>query len=167
MTRSNLTIIVAADTNDTIGKDNKLIWHLPDDLKRFKRLTSGHHIIMGRKTFDSFPGLLPNRKHIVITRQKENKEIENVIYVNSMQEAIKVSNEDPNPFVIGGGEIYKIAMDYCSKIELTRVNHSFDGDTHFTKIDTNDWTKISDEFHDTDEKHKYSFNFETYEIKNI
>ena len=75
MTRSNLTIIVAADTNDTIGKDNKLIWHLPDDLKRFKRLTSGHHIIMGRKTFDSFPGLLPNRKHIVITRQKENKEI--------------------------------------------------------------------------------------------
>ena len=95
MTRSNLTIIVAADTNDTIGKDNKLIWHLPDDLKRFKRLTSGHHIIMGRKTFDSFPGLLPNRKHIVITRQKENKEIENVIYVNSMQEAINVSVEDP------------------------------------------------------------------------
>ena len=167
MTRSNLTIIVAADVNETIGKDNKLIWHLPDDLKRFKRLTSGHHIIMGRKTFDSFPGLLPNRKHIVITRQKENKEIENVVYVNSMQEAIYVRVEDPNPFVIGGGEIYKIAMDYCSKIELTRVNHSFDGDTHFTKIDTNYWTKISDEYHDIDEKHKYSFNFENYEIKKI
>ena len=79
----------------------------------------------------AFQGYYLNRKHIVITRKKENKEIENVIYVNSMEEAIEVSNEDPNPFVIGGGEIYKIAMDYCSKIELTRVNHSFDGDTHF------------------------------------
>ena len=167
MTRTNLTIIVAAGTNNTIGKDNKLIWHLPNDLKRFKRLTSGHHIIMGRKTFDSFPGLLPNRKHIVITRKKENKEIENVGYVNSMQEAIVACKEDSNPFVIGGGEIYKIAMDYSSKIELTRVNNSFDGDTYFTKIDSNNWTKISDEFHEIDEKHKYSFNFETYEIKNI
>ena len=167
MTKSNLTIIVAASTNHTIGKDNKLIWHLPNDLKRFKRLTSGHCIIMGRKTFDSFAGLLPNRKHIVITRQKENQNTENVIYVNSIQEAIRVSAEDPNPFVIGGGEIYKIAMDCSSRIELTRVNHQFDGDTYFPEINSENWNKISDEFNDKDEKHKFSFNYETYEIKNI
>ena len=167
MTRTNLTIIVAAGTNNTIGKDNKLIWHLPNDLKRFKRLTSGHNIIMGRKTFDSFPGLLPKRKHIIITRKKENKNRENVIYVNSMEEAIRVSAEDPNPFVIGGGEIYKIAMDCSSRIELTRVNHQFEGDTYFPEINSENWNKISDEFNDKDEKHKFSFNYETYEIKNI
>ena len=167
MTRSNLTIIVAASTNHIIGRDNKLIWHLPNDLKRFKRLTSGQCIIMGRKTFDSFPGLLPKRKHIVITRQKENQNTENVIYVNSIQEAIRVCTEDPNPFVIGGGEIYKIAMDYSSRIELTRVNHQFDGDTYFPEINSENWNKISDEFNEIDEKHKFSFNYETYEIKNI
>jgi dihydrofolate reductase len=165
MNKSNLTIIVAASTNNIIGKDNKLIWHLPDDLKRFKKLTSGHNIIMGRKTFDSFPGLLPRRKHIIITRSKENNSSKMVVYVNSIEEAIEASKEDSNPFVIGGGEIYKMAMDYCNKIEITRINSHFDGDTSFPVIDSNKWVKKFDEFHDVDENHKQSFNFETYEKK--
>jgi len=167
MNKSNLTIIVAASTNNIIGKDNKLIWHLPDDLKRFKKLTSGHNIIMGRKTFDSFPGLLPRRKHIIITRSKENSSSKMVVYVNSIEEAIEASKEDSNPFVIGGGEIYKMAMDYCNKIEITRINSYFDGDTSFPLIDSNKWEKKFDEFHDIDENHKQSFNFETYEKKQL
>ena len=164
MTRSNLTIIVAADVNDTIGKDNKLIWHLPDDLKRFKRLTSGHHIIMGRKTFDSFPGLLPNRKHIVITRQKENKEIENVVYVNSMQEAINVSYEDPNPFVIGGGEIYRLAMKELSIDEMfiTKIDGVFGADTFFPEFDESVWKIETLITQNKDEKHSHGFTIYRY-----
>ena len=108
---SNLTLIVAVSENDVIGKDNDLIWHLKNDLKRFKALTSGHCIIMGRKTFESFPKPLPNRTHIVITRQQDYKAPDGVIVVNSLEAAIEKAKQDANPFIIGGGEIYKQGLN--------------------------------------------------------
>lgn len=160
--KSELTIIVAAGENDAIGKDNKLIWHLSDDLKRFKSLTNGHHIIMGRKTFESFPKPLPNRTHIVITRQENYKVPTGVIIVNSLEDAINVSKKDSQPFIIGGGEIYKQAMLLADKIELTRVHESFKADTFFPKIDASIWKETSNTFHKKDDNHDYEFSFITY-----
>lgn len=159
-----LTIIAAAAENNALGKDNELVWHLPDDFKRFKKLTSGHHIIMGRKTFDSFPKLLPDRTHVVITRQDHFRK-EGVLVVNSLEAAIELAAADPQPFVIGGGEIYKMAMKLADKIELTRVHGSFEADTFFPEIDENQWKLVSEEFHDKDEKHHYAFTYLTYERK--
>jgi dihydrofolate reductase len=160
--KQNVTIIVAAAENDAIGKDNQLIWHLRDDLKRFKTLTSGHHIIMGRKTFESFPKPLPNRTHVVITRQSDYKVPEGVIVVNSLKEALEVSKNDDRPFIIGGGEIYKQAMSVANSIELTRVHESFEADTFFPKINENAWEETSNIFHSKDDKHKHEFTFFTY-----
>ncbi|MCJ7757462.1 MAG: dihydrofolate reductase, partial [Gillisia sp.] len=150
--------------NNALGKDNQLVWHLPDDFKRFKKLTSGHHIIMGRKTFDTFPKLLPNRTHVVITRQ-DNFMKEGVLVVNSLERAIELSADDPQPFVIGGGEIYKISMKLADKIELTRVHGTFEADTFFPEIDENQWKLVSEEFHEKDENHNYAFTYLTYEHK--
>jgi len=156
-----LTLIAAAGENNALGKDNTLVWHLPDDFKRFKKLTSGHHIIMGRKTFDSFPKPLPNRTHVVITRQ-DNFKKEGVLVVNSLEAAIELAEDDPQPFVIGGGEIYKMAIKLADKIELTRVHGSFEADIFFPDIDENQWKIISEVFHDKDENHKYAFTYLTY-----
>lgn len=160
---SELTIIVAAAENDAIGKGNKLIWHLSDDLKRFKKLTNGHHIIMGRKTFESFPKPLPNRTHVVITRQSDYKAPEGVIIVNNLEDAIDASKSDPQPFIIGGGEIYKQALNFAGKIELTRVHEGFEADTFFPKLDFSIWKESANTFHKKDEKHDYEFSFLTYE----
>lgn len=160
---NQLTIIVAAGENNAIGKDNNLIWHLSDDLKRFKKLTNGHHIIMGRKTFESFPKPLPNRKHIVITRQSDYKAPEDVIIVNNLEDAIDAAKSDEQPFIIGGGEIYKQSMDLANKLEITRVHANFeDADTFFPDIDTTIWKEISRTTHDADEKHAHAFSFITY-----
>ncbi|TJY36932.1 dihydrofolate reductase [Pontimicrobium aquaticum] len=163
--KQDLTIIVAAAENDAIGKNNQLIWHLSDDLKRFKELTNGHHIIMGRKTFESFPKPLPNRKHVVISRQENYKVPEGVIVVNSLANAIDMAKNDSQPFIIGGGEIYKQAMLFANKIELTRVHHSFEADTFFPKIDTSTWKETQNRYHDKDNNHEYAFSFITYERK--
>ncbi|WP_299273809.1 dihydrofolate reductase [uncultured Psychroserpens sp.] len=161
--KSELTIIVAAGENDAIGKDNDLIWHLSDDLKRFKSLTNGHHIIMGRKTFESFPKPLPNRKHVVITRQDNYKAPDGVIVVNNMEDALDASKNDEQPFIIGGGEIYKQSMSLADKIEITRVHHSFENaDTFFPEIDLSIWKETRSEFHEKDDKHDFSFTFLTY-----
>jgi dihydrofolate reductase len=159
---NELTIIVAAGENNAIGKDNALIWHLSDDLKRFKALTNGHHIIMGRKTFESFPKPLPNRVHIVITKQKNYQVPKDVIVVNSLEEAITHSKKDVQPFIIGGGEIYKQAMALADKIELTRIHEKFKADTFFPVIDSSIWKETSNTFHDNDKDHKYPFSFITY-----
>lgn len=159
-----LTMIAAAAENNALGKDNDLVWHLPDDFKRFKRLTSGHHIIMGRKTFESFPKLLPDRTHIIITRNKDYKP-ENTIVVHSMEEALRAAKLDEQPFIIGGGEIYNMGMEYADRIELTRVHAKFEADTFFPEIDENKWELINEQFHEKDEKHKYSFSYLTYEHK--
>jgi dihydrofolate reductase len=162
-TISNLTIIVAAGEKNEIGKNNDLIWHLKDDLKRFKALTSGHHIIMGRKTFESFPKPLPNRTHIVITRQKNYTVPEGVVVVNSLEEAFKFIKNDNQPFIIGGGEIYKQALPYAEKIELTRVHDTFDADTFFPVIDADNWREVKNVFHTTDDNHEHEFSFLTFE----
>ncbi|MDG5490044.1 dihydrofolate reductase [Psychroserpens sp. SPM9] len=161
--KSELTIIVAAGENNAIGKDNDLIWHLSDDLKRFKSLTNGHHIIMGRKTFESFPKPLPNRTHIVITRQDNYKAPDGVIIVNNLEDALDAARHDNQPFIIGGGEIYKQSMALADKIEITRVHHRFEqADTFFPEIDTSTWKEIHRQFHEKDETHKFSFTFLTY-----
>jgi len=161
-----LTIIAAAANNHAIGINNKLIWHLPDDFKRFKNLTSGNFIIMGRKTFESFPKPLPNRTHIVITRQK-NYQIEGHFVVDSLEKALELLPKDQNNFIIGGGEIYKQSMDIADVIELTRVNESFEGDTFFPEIDLSKWKIINEEFHPKDEKHEFDFVYQTFAKKNI
>ncbi|MBD3864602.1 dihydrofolate reductase [Olleya marilimosa] len=162
---NNLTMIVAAGENNEIGKNNDLIWHLRDDLKRFKALTSGHHIIMGRKTFESFPKPLPNRTHIVISRQLDYQVPEGVLVVNNLEDALALAKNDAQPFIIGGGEIYKLAMPYASKIELTRVHSNFDADTFFPKIDMTQWKETANTFHKKDENHEFEFSFLTFERK--
>ncbi|MBT8245934.1 MAG: Pr2TM family membrane protein [Winogradskyella sp.] len=163
---TELTIIVAAGERNAIGKDNDLIWHLSDDLKRFKKLTNGHHIIMGRKTFESFPKPLPNRTHIVITRQSDYQVPEGVIVVNSFADALDAAHKDDNPFIIGGGEIYKQAMALADKLEITRVHATFeDADTFFPEIDSSKWKEVNRTTHDADDKHAHAFSFITYEKK--
>lgn len=164
-----ITMIAAAGQNNELGKDNDLIWHLPNDFKRFKALTTGHYIIMGRKTFESFPKPLPNRIHLVITRDKnytpkvaEGRE-QDVIVVHSMDEALLKSSTDETPYIIGGGEIYALGLDVSDRIELTRVHDSFEADTYFPEIDTTQWEKVSEIHHEKDEKHEYAFTFETWE----
>lgn len=157
-----LTMIAAAAENNALGKDNDLVWHLPDDFKRFKLLTSGHHIIMGRKTFESFPKPLPNRTHVIITRKDDYKPDEAIV-VNSLEEAVKVSKLDEQPFIIGGGEIYKLGMDIADRIELTRVHAEFEADTFFPEIEDSEWELVKEQFHDKDEKHDHSFTYLTYE----
>lgn len=159
-----ITMIAAAAENNALGKDNDLVWHLPDDFKRFKKLTTGHTIIMGRKTFESFPKLLPNRKHVVITRQKDYSP-EGAVVVGSIDEALEKAENDPQPFIIGGGEIYRQAMDKADKIELTRVHGEFDADTFFPEINESKWKLTAEEFHEKDEKHNYPFTYLTYERK--
>ncbi len=159
-----LISIAAAGMRNELGKDNDLLWHLPIDFKRFKTLTSHHHIIMGRKTFESFPKLLPNRVHIIITNQKDYT-AKNCIVVSSIQEAIKIVKEQEKAYVIGGGEIYKQFMPYIDEIELTRVYGTFDADTFFPEINLDEWEICFQEAHETDEKHRYKYTFETYRRK--
>ncbi len=136
-----LSIIVAVASNDVIGGDNELLWHISKDLKRFKEITSGHTIIMGRKTFESLPKVLPNRHHIVITRDKDYKadsaEVEVVNDINSIVDRFENSTEEA--FIIGGGEIYKSLLPKSDKLYLTKVYKDFKGDTTFPKINIEDW----------------------------
>lgn len=157
-----ITMIAAAGEENELGKNNDLVWHLPDDFKRFKQLTTGHHIIMGRKTFESFPKPLPHRTHVVITRNKNYKK-EGITVVASLEEALKVSEEDPQPFVIGGGEIYKLGLPYAHRIELTRVHGTFEADTYFPDIPMDEWKLSNEEFHPNDERHQFAFTYQTWE----
>jgi len=154
-------LIAATSQNNALGKDNKIIWHLPDDFKRFKELTSGHHIIMGRKTFESFPKPLPNRTHVVITRQK-NYNPEGCIVVNSIEEAFEICPKNEDVFLIGGAEIYKLGLPFTDKIELTYINETFEADAFFPEIDFSEWKLTNEEFHPKDEKHAHDFSFRSF-----
>ena len=154
-------LIAATSQNNALGKDNKIIWHLPDDFKRFKELTSGHHIIMGRKTFESFPKPLPNRTHVVITRQK-NYNPEGCIVVNSIEEAFEICPKSEDVFLIGGAEIYKLGLPFTDKIELTYINETFEADAFFPEIDFSEWKLNNEEFHPKDEKHAHDFSFRSF-----
>lgn len=156
-----IIMIAAAAENNALGKDNELIWHLPDDFKRFKAMTSGHSIIMGRKTFESFPKLLPNRLHIIVTRQK-NYQPENCLVAHNLEKALSLISDKQDAFIIGGGEIYKQALPFTDKIELTLVHDSFDADTYFPEINEKEWNLIHEEYHPKDEKHKVDFTYKTF-----
>ena len=157
-----LTIIAAVSENNALGKDNQLLWHLPEDFKRFKTLTSGHYIVMGRKTFESFPKPLPNRTHLIITRQPNYQAPEGCVVVSSLEKAMELCPANEEAFVIGGGEIYQQAINIVDKIDVTRVHTTIDADTFFPEIDTNIWKLVFEEFHPKDEKHAFDFTFLTY-----
>ena len=157
-----IRMIVAADENNTIGKNNELIWHLPDDLKFFKKMTSGHAIIMGRRTFESVGKPLPKRVNIIITRDA-NYIQEGCVVVNSLEDALKeASKTDENPFIVGGEQIYRLALPIADRVFLTRIHHKFEGDRHFPELGE-EWKEIESIPHAIDDKHEYAFTFNTYE----
>ncbi|MDO7542592.1 MAG: dihydrofolate reductase [Flavobacteriaceae bacterium] len=162
--KKTITLIAAAAQNDALGKDNDLIWHISEDLKRFKRLTTGHAIIMGRKTFESMPKALPNRTNIVLTKN-ENYKAEGAVVASTIEEALVLAGEDNQPFIIGGAQIYSLFMDHCNRIELTRVHHDFEADVFFPKIDTSKWTISKEEFISKTEDQPYNYTYITYDKK--
>ncbi|MBK0382320.1 dihydrofolate reductase [Pedobacter sp. SD-b] len=155
---SNLSLIVATDQENGIGKNNQLLWHLPNDLKFFKKTTSGHSIIMGRKTFDSIGKPLPNRRNIIISRKKDLK-IEGVEVYNNLESAVKACADDEEPFIIGGGEIYRESLPFVKHIYITKVHHHFNADTFFPKIEALKWEVIFKEDHQKDDKHAFDYSF--------
>tara|TARA_R110001583_G_scaffold8413_6_gene40207 strand:- start:3074 stop:3556 length:483 start_codon:yes stop_codon:yes gene_type:complete len=156
-----ITIIAAIADNNALGKDNQLIWHLPADLKRFKQVTLNHHIIMGRKTFESLGKPLPNRTTIIITRNT-NYKVENCIVVNSLEEALEAAKPDENPYILGGADIYNQAIKIADKLDLTYVHHLFEADAFFPLIDTNIWIEASRQDFKMDDKNNYNYSFVTY-----
>ena len=157
-----IILIAAIGENNELGKDNDLLWHLPNDFKRFKKLTSHHFLIMGRKTFESLPGALPTRVHIVLTKNR-NYGKEDAVVVYSMDEALKKAKSKKDVFIIGGGEIFKKGLEIADKIELTRVHAKFpDADTFFPEFSKDDWELVSEEKNKKDDKHKYDFTYETW-----
>lgn len=154
-------MIAAVAENNALGQNNDLLWHLPNDFKRFKQITSGHTIIMGRKTFESFPKPLPNRTHIVISRQEKNLP-EGCILVKDIEKAIAFCPTNEDIFIIGGGEIYKQSILMADKLDITRVHHSFEADVFFPEIDLNVWKLVAEEFHSKDEKHLFDYTFQTF-----
>ena len=159
-----LSIVVAKAKNNIIGKDNKIIWHLPEDLKHFKKITTGHTIIMGRKTFQSLGRVLPNRKHIIFSNNPSfNVNGENVKVVHSLLEIQDLIEGKEEAFVIGGAMIYNFLMPYVKKMYVTEIEKDFEGDTFFPKIDNNIWKEISREKGIKDEKNNLDYYFITYE----
>ena len=156
-----ITIIAAVAENNALGKNNQLIWHIPADLKRFKKITSGHDVIMGRNTFESLGKPLPNRTNIVITRNK-NYKAQGCIIVHSLNEAIYEASQDENPFILGGAQIYTEAIKIADKLDITLVHETFEADAFFPEIDENIWDEISREDVEADEKNKYDYSFVTY-----
>ena len=186
-----LSIIVAVANNNVLGKDNKLIWHLPEDLKRFKKLTTGHNIIMGRKTFESLGRVLPNRKHVVLcksgklvipeTQKAQDKNIgmgqkvnlvnnkkditenmKNVIVINNIEDLKPYIESKEENFVIGGASIYEQLMPYATKMYITKIEHSFEGDTYFPEIKENEWNIVSVEKGLKNEKNPYDYEYINY-----
>jgi dihydrofolate reductase len=159
---SQISIVVAISENNAIGKDNQLLWHLPADLKHFKNITTGHTIIMGRKTYDSIGKPLPNRRNIIITRQKDLN-LEGVEVVNSLKEALSLSKDEAEVFIIGGAEIYQQAVAVSHRIYLTRVHQEFEADAFFPELDDESWEEVEKVDHLPDEKNKFAYTFSTLE----
>lgn len=157
----SVSIIVAIASNNAIGFNNDLIWHISDDLKRFKKITNGHSIIMGRKTFDSIGRALPNRRNIVISRQK-SLSIEGVEAVDSLEKAIELTKLESEVFVIGGGTIYEQALPIANKLYLTRVNLLPEADVFFPEVDINQWNEV---FREECSSQGYSYSFIDLEKK--
>ena len=159
-----ITIIAAISKNNALGKDNDLIWHLPADLKRFKKVTSGHYILMGRNTFESIGKPLPNRTSVIITRNTDyNKD--GCLIANSIEQALKLSKKQETVFIIGGAQVYKQAIDrdLVDQLDITLVHEEFDADVFFPEIDPMIWKEVSRENFMADEKNKYDFSFISYQ----
>jgi dihydrofolate reductase len=159
-----ISLVVAASENNAIGKDNKLLWHLPKDMKFFKNTTWGMPVIMGRKTFESLKKALPGRINIVITRQHDLNAAD-IVIAKDLNEALTKADETncKEVFVIGGGEIFKQYIKVADKIYLTRVYTNIDGDTFFEELDESKWKLVSNEDITKDDKHKYDFSFQVWE----
>ncbi len=155
-----VNVIVAIAQNGIIGGDNTLLWHISEDLKNFKRVTTGHPVIMGRKTFESLGRPLPNRENVVITRQ--DIEIEGCRVVHSLHEALSLFTAEEDVFIIGGGEIYAQAMELAHRLYITRVHRDYEGDVYFPKYDTSLWELTSSHHFERGEKFEYPFTIEEY-----
>ena len=159
-----LSIVVAKAKNNIIGKDNKLLWHLSDDLKRFKALTEGNTIIMGRKTFESLGKVLPNRKHIVFSNNPDFKvNDENVEVVHSLLQIQEYIESEEEAFVIGGAMMYNFLMPYVSKMYVTEIEKEFEGDAFFPRIDDKKWKEISREKGPEDGENNFEYNYVVYQ----
>ena len=157
-----ITIIAAIGKNGELGKNNDLIWHLPNDLKRFKKVTAGHHVIMGRKTYESLGKPLPNRTNIIISRNPDYK-AEGCIMTSSLEEAITLAKAgDSHPYILGGAQIYKQAIKIADILDLTLVDAELSADVFFPNIDTSIWKEVDRYDHFIDEKHQYNYSFVTY-----
>ena len=164
-----ISMIAAMGSNRVIGKDNDIPWHLPDDFKFFKDTTIGHHVIMGRKNWESLPHSfqpLPGRPNIVITRQSDFI-AEGGVVVDSLESALAIAKKsgEEEAFIIGGGEIYRMGLDLADRIYLTEINGDFDGSVTFPEFDQSKWEETSREHHAIDERHQYSFDFVVYSKK--
>jgi dihydrofolate reductase len=162
------TIVVAVAENNVIGKDNDLIWHMPADLKWFKQQTKGHWVLLGRKSFESIGSKpLPHRTHIVVTRQNEYVLPQGVHKATSLSEGYKIAGENGvnELMILGGGNIYKQALEDCDRIILTEIKAKFEGDTYFPEIESKDWKEVFREDHKADEKNQYDYSFTILERK--
>lgn len=162
-----ISMIAAVAQNGVIGKDNDLVWNLPDDMKLFMRKTTGHPVIMGRKNYESIPEKfrpLPNRKNVIITRQIDYK-ADGAVIVHSLDQALDEARKEENDeaFIIGGGEIYTLGLDVADTMYITEIHATFDGDAFFPDFDKSKWTESERTPHATDDRHQYSFDFVTYQ----
>lgn len=158
-----ISIIVAIAKNFAIGKDNQLLWHIPADLKRFKRITGGLQVIMGKLTYQSLPlRPLPNRRNIVVT-DNTGESFEGCTTVYSIEEALNLCNEQEESFIIGGGSVYRQFLPFCNKLYLTMVHKDFEADTFFPQVDLTKWKLIEREDHDPDDTNDFSYSFLIFE----
>lgn len=157
-----VSLIVAISENNVIGRDGDLPWHLSDDLRRFKRLTMGHHIVMGRKTFDSIGRLLPGRTTVIVTRNP-SFQVEGAKIAESVEDAIRLSQPDDEVFIIGGAEVYRHALQFAERLYITRVEATVEGDVCFPEHDPSQWRLVQHESFAADEKNDYPHSFEIHE----
>lgn len=159
----DISIVVAVDEQNAIGRNGDLLCHLPNDLKHFKNITSGHTVVMGRRTYESLPkGALPNRTNVVVTSDKPEN-YPDCIVVRSLEEAFENAPTDKEIFIIGGGQLYRSSLEFTDKLYLTRIHHTFeDADTFFPKINFEEWELIEKEEYKADEKHTFDYTFEEY-----
>ena len=156
-------MIVALSQNNVIGREGTLPFRQSADLQRFKKLTMGHHLIMGRKTFASLGRALPGRTSIVLSRQDDLSLPEGVLAARDLSEALRLCGDDPEPFVIGGGEIYRLALPHVTKLYITRIEAEIEGDVHFPAVDLKQWTMLSDEAHPADARNQYLARFQIWQ----
>ena len=162
-----VSLVAAVAQNGVIGKDNDLPWHLPDDMKFFMNVTKGHYVILGRKNFESLPEKykpLPNRTNVIVTRQQDYK-AHGCIVVHSIEDALKVTADgnEQEAMVIGGSDIYALALPYAHRLYITEVHAQVDGDVRFPEFDKSTWKEVSRVPHEKDDRHAYAFDFVVYE----